>query len=654
MEYYGYVGKILYVDLTTGQIKTEPLDMEVAKKYLGGMGHSLKTAYDILKPGTAPLSPDNPIVISAGPLIGTLTPSSSKIDLVTKSATPANKEQTKNYVRFGTGGGNRFGFMMKNAGYDQIVITGRAKKPVYLKIINGDIEICNADDLWGKKDIYETTDELTNRYKNSGVYAIGKPGENLVESATGYLDKKNTMGKSGGAAVMGSKNLKAIVVYGTKGVKVHNPKRLMTLAKRQVERDRKLPYFTRPDTFAPWDAPLSRASSEWAALYPDELRENTLFGRTACFSCNLACKFCQEIKSGRFAGTIWHHAGITLVPAVGVSFGLKDYRDSMKFNQLLNSQGFELTTMLAMIAFVISLYERGVITKKDTGGLELKMGDIDVIIKLLQKVANREDIGDAMARGWYSLCQRVGVDAEVDGAGIAICKGTSLLPDARRPSIDFGIDDAYSLGPITLGIIVNPGAHHIYGITYDHNPSMDVAEYCRGLVVPRETIDRIASTDKFNIGRFQAYIEDGEAVYNSLGVCNTESRFGLNSVREYSEYYSAVTGVQMSPEELKKAGERVWNLYKLINVREGFTRADDKCPEAWIKAIKPAEETEEEEGKPWLRDYFGNLITSRADIEKMIDEYYDERGWDINTSVPTRNKLEELELEEFADSLRIR
>ena len=228
MEYYGFAGKILYVDSTTRRIRKKPLDIELARRFLGGGGINLRLAYDLLAPGTDPLSPENPLIIGASPLIGTLTPSASKVTLTAKRPTYASAiEENKHAVTMGKGGTSKFGYMLKNAGYDHVVITGRAEGPVFLRIANDDVDICDATDLWGKMDAYETTEELIRRYGRCGVYAIGRAGENLVRFSTGMVDGKGSLGKSGGAAVLGSKNLKAIIVYGDKGIKVSDSKRLL-------------------------------------------------------------------------------------------------------------------------------------------------------------------------------------------------------------------------------------------------------------------------------------------------------------------------------------------------------------------------------------------------------------------------------------------
>jgi len=229
MEYYGYAGTILYVDLTSGQIRKEPLDIDVARKYLGGAGVNYKLACDLIKPGEDPLSPDSPIIIGVGPLVGTIVPSAGKVQVTVKFPLPAS-EDGRYCVSTATSGSDKFGCMLKNAGYDHVVITGRAKGPVYLKIVDDDVEICDATDLWGRKDIYETTDELNDRHGSCGVFAIGRAGENLVRFSMAFCDFRRHLGRSGLGAVMGSKNLKAVVVRGTKGIKVKDSRRLMKAA----------------------------------------------------------------------------------------------------------------------------------------------------------------------------------------------------------------------------------------------------------------------------------------------------------------------------------------------------------------------------------------------------------------------------------------
>ena len=638
MHYYGYAGRILYVDLTSGQIRTDRLDMEMANKFLGGCGIGERLLYDLLEPGTDPLSPENPIVISAGPLVGTIVPSSSKIQLITKSATPANKERPRYYVGWSSAGANRFGMMMKNAGYDQIVITGRASRPVYLKILDDDIEVCNADDLWGKLDIFETTDELTRRHENSGVIAIGKGGENLVTFALALVDKVNSLGRNGGATVMGSKNLKAIAVYGTKGVRVWDPKKLLRLAgiinRELLEK--------MPDQNALKASAVRPLEGKWARLYPPELSKETLVEMTACASCAQGCKGTYEIKTGKFAGTQFITNFFGHVPRYGKYMELREYRDTMKLLNLLDRYGICYVTALAMIRFITELYERGKISKKETDGLDLKIGDIGTYMKLVEKMANREGIGDAMARGWNALSQTIGIDEDTYEQSRGVIKGTSIIIGAEERQL-----------PLLLETVVNPrGGMHQHPPVYFPNLSIDkLKDWCRDLATPEEAIDRIFANDDLNPGRFIKHVEDGEAIYFALGLCakGIGAMYGYRGFSLIDDLYWAVTGIQVTPKELKKIGERIWNLYKLLNVREGFSRLDDKYPRLWERSIDEPIKTFIM-GELQLRDYYDRRIT-HAYTQKVLDDYYEERGWEVDKGIPTREKLLELGLEEFVDLL---
>jgi len=645
MEYYGYAGRILYIDLTTGESRTEPLDMEMAKKFIGGSGIGTRLMFDLLKPGTNPLSPENPIILSAGTLVGTHTPQSSKIQLITKSATPANKKEPKYYVGWASGGSNRFGIMMKNAGYDQIVITGRASRPAYLKIVDDEVEICKADDLWGKKDISETTDELRARHKGSGVLAIGKSGENQVVFALGLIDKRDNFGRNGGATVMGAKNLKAIVIYGTRRVKVWDSRKLLELINSYRKRigggaplagkilpDKKPTQSLHPAPPRAWDI-------EWAKLYPPDLSKRLCVKTRACSNCITPCRTVFRADKGEFAGIemalgYWGH-----VPRYGKYMELKDYSHVMKLFDVCNRTGTCYVTALAMIKFLTALYERGVITKRDTDGLELKMGDFHSYLNLLEKIVNREGIGDTMALGWYALSERVGMDEDDYENGRGVIKGTSVIPGAEERSLS-----------LMFGNMVNPRPMHLHPRTYFFNVSLDeFKDWCRDLAMSEKDIERIFTSNTFDCGRFSKHNEEGESILYALGVCCFGPLLGFQSIRTLTEFYSAVTGIEITPEEMKKAGERIWNLYKLLNVREGFTRADDTCPGLWAKSMdEPIKEFIL--GELQLIDHFGRAIT-RYGLEEMFNNYYDEHGWDASRGIPTKQKLAELGLEEFVSAV---
>lgn len=623
MPYYGYAGKTLYVDLTTGEARTEPLDMEMAKKYIGGCGIGLRLLWDNLKPGTDPLSPDNPIILSAGTLTGTLVPSTSKMQMLTKSATPGSRGKPKYYVGIASGGSSRFGIMMKNAGYDQIVITGKASKPVYLNIDDHRIDICDASDMWGKMDVYQTADELMNRYRDSGTITIGKSGENMTVFSVAFIDKRDTIGRNGGATVMGSKNLKAILVHGTKGIKVRNPEKLLQLSdKINSEAVKHSPFL---------HAIIPSMSLPSSALPPNvELTE-----MRACSSCPTPCRTNYVVKSGEFAGSELRSGYWMLVPRYSQYMEIKNNMHTLKLIELFNNQGTCFMTSLAMIKFVTHLYESGVIGKEETGGLELKMGDFPSYMALAKKLVNREGIGDIMAQGWYALEERFGVEEGTYKNGRGVIKGTSVIPGAegRRMGLMFET-------------IVNPkGGMHLHPPAYYLNKSMDdFRSWCRDLAMSEEDIARIIHDNNFDCGRFTKHYEEGEPIYWSMGVCVFGVMLRYQTLKRLAELYSYATGIQITPQELKKAGERIWNLYKLLNVREGFNREDDRIPALWAKSLEhPIEDFVF--GKLQLTDYFGRQMTV-ADVEKMLDNYYDEHGWDIKTGIPKKEKLTELGLDE--------
>ena len=218
-----------------------------------------------------------------------------------------------------------------------------------------------------------------------------------------------------------------------------------------------------------------------------------------------------------------------------------------------------------------------------------------------------------------------------------VIKGTSVIPGAENRRLG-----------LLFETIVNPrGGMHLHPLAYFLNVSMDrFKEWCRDLSMSQEDIARIFTSDDFDYGRYERHIEDGESIYWALGVCSLGVMLGYQSLRLLADLYSCATGIQITPEELKKAGERIWNLCKLLNVREGFTRADDKFPGLWVRSIdEPIKEFVL--GKLQLTDYFGRPVT-HTDLKSVLDSYYDERGWGIDTGIPTRKKLAELELEEFA------
>lgn len=649
MEYVGYAGTILYIDLTSGEIKKEPLDMALAEKFLGGWGINYRLIWDLLKPGTDPLSPENPIVIGAGPLVGTLAPTACKIAATTKFALPAT-EDGRHYVASATGGSARFGVMLKNAGYDHVVITGRANGPVYLKIIDDDVEICDASQLWGAKDLYEASEELTSRYPDCGVIAIGQAGENLVRFAMTMIDKRRSLGKSGLGAVMGSKNLKAIVARGTKGVKISDPTRFMNMVDQlysPISAGAKLmadlaAHLMWPSVIAVNINPGVWSIFQWTELYGVKKWYEVKRDVKACTACWMACHAGYKIKDGEFAGLQTESGHYALAGVIGQKLELTDHREALKLLDMANRSGMCLFSMSSLLDWVTRLYAEGAITEKDTDGLALKR-DIATYIRLAEKLIRREgSLGNAMADGWFAVSKHVGRDARTDYVqGFGIAKGADCIYPARMAKLD----------PMrfTMGLTNPRGGHSPQGYSLTaipYQPLELIKTDAEGWGTPEDAISRIFQPTPyygaFNTARLTRHVEDFYSVGTSLGTCIMLHALGVLTAAAYAELYSAATGIQIDAQELKRRAERVYNLYKLLNVREGFTRKEDAAfPEVWLTPITTPDRREA------LTDYHRIRELTREDILRLLDDYYDERGWDIQQGIPTKEKVRELGLEEF-------
>lgn len=652
MDYYGYAGKIAYIDLTRGKVEEKPLDLDMAEKFLGGWGLSDRLIFDLLTPGLDPLSPDAPLILGAGPLCGTLVPGSGKCTADYKRPIEGHPTETKHPVSVAVGGTQKLATMVKSAGYDHIVITGRSPQPCYLYIGSDGIQILEALDLWGRKDLLETTDELRKRYHRPGsgtcgVWAIGEAGEKGVKWSQGIVDFRGTMGRFGGGAVLGSKNLKAVVAWGNQGVRVADPRRFLRLVDRKREEITHLPEY----------GCFSRLHGG-GNLHPDfppEAYDTTRICGRACSGCLGPEYDVHRIRDGEFEGLIY--AGFYWSLREFRSWlKLKDWRQLVAFANLMNRTGLDFVTAFKMIGFLAKMYARGVISKEDTGGVEIKMGDFDSYVKMTRKIIDKEDIFGVAAEGWYPIGRIVGMDKFDDFKdGLPIVKGGDILQDARFSR----------LTPNTLGCITFSKPQHTHNPTYyypdassyhGHDPkevepllmTLDYIKwaFANRMATTRFDFEKIFTRDGFNIGRLGKHCEDCKGVYNSLGVCDISPYGTKDPVQDLpflAEVYSAATGIAMTPDQLKKCGERVWNLNRLINAREGFHRQDDRWPTQYLDNTEIPVKLRS--GPSYLVDWFGRRM-KREDLPKILDDYYDERGWELN-GIPSKRKVEELGLEAF-------
>ena len=636
MDLPGYAGHILYVDLTRGKVNKEPLDTGLAKEFIGGWGITNRLAYDLIPPNTDPLSPENCIIIGTGPFSGTIVPGSAELLITTRF--PLNGSYAT-----ACGGGN-FALMLKLSGYDCVVISGRSPKPVYLKIEDDSVELCDAQDLWGR-DVFETVDELRRRYEPCSVIPIGPAGENLVKISVTSIDKGGTVGSGGLPAVMGSKNLKAIVaVQGTKGIRVADRLKLQRLVDEMLERI--MSYRLRPTLLdggffgmtAAWTQLKSKISencSQISLISAPDVKDIHYRSRKplACASCPTADKELNRLEEGPYAGMVTYMTHYGAMGTFGGTDMVEEYSRSIKFLDAANRYGICLFSFGIVRELMAYLYQNGTITKEDTGGVELA-DDFDTTMKLMKMTACREGFGDVLSEGILNAARKIGREAEDLPVHI---KGYNVFGDPRLTG----------MGTATVAQMVNParcgGCASIAGSlgSASYNMGRPIEQWVKEskrIDVPEDAMERIFSPTSFNAGRLNRYAEDWYSLSNCLGRCHRLYINRFFDAQTQAQLYTAITGVETTPAELYKAGERAWNLFKLLNVRAGFSRKDDMAPEAWFKPLKG------ENMEFPLMDYYKTTALTKDDIDRILDAYYDERGWNLKSGTPTAEKLTELGL----------
>jgi len=597
----GYTGKVLRIDLTSEKIATEPLNREWAKQFIGGKGLGARYLFEELKPGVDPLSPDNVLMIWTGPLVGTMVPLTSRYAVVTRSP------QTGTFLDSYAGG--YFGPELKYSGFDGVIIKGKANKPVYLWINDGKAEIRDAKNLWGKDNF--KTEQLIRKetgQKSARVASTGPAGEKLSLIAGVTSDLTRNAGRGGGGAVFGSKNLKAVACRGTMGVEVPNIDELMKMSKEMLLKD----VVENPDHAGSITdgTPIIVDMSQNAAILPtrdwssgefegsaginsDALKTRVLVRRKACMGCGIACGSWSKVNKGAFKGASTEGPEYETIGLSGSNCGIKNIEAIVKFAEECDKLGLDTMSAGSVTAFAMDLYERKILTKKDTGGLNLKFGDEQAFVKMPAMIANREHIGDALADGSKRAAKKIGKGAE---KLVVESKGSEYPAYDPRGSIGMALAYATS----------DRGA--------DHNRAWPVAQ------------DAYGSGDPWNPdGKAAICVEDNTrtSVKWSFIFCD----FYAVNFANMAKYYTSVTGVPADEAYLRSIGKRVWNLTRAFNAREGFTKKDDNLPERMEKEPLKSGKTK---GK----------FVPRADFEKMLTEYYKLWGWD-DQGRPTKKSLQE-------------
>ncbi len=619
-----FMGRILRIDLTEQKVEKETLSRDFLENYLGGRGIGAKVLFDELPPKIAPLSPENIIIFATGTLGGTFAPASSRLTVTSKSP------ETNLYCKSTVGG--HFSPELKFAGYDGIVVSGASPKPVYLYIKDDLVEIRDAGHLWGK-DVRETDRILKQELEDDriSVLSIGPAGENLVKYSAIMTNIYRAASRGGMGAVMGSKKLKAIAVRGTGSVKVASPGEFAKVALKARElvkddKDRFFRYFffgTQRGIVWANEAGFNPTRNFQTGYIKDAyriggeyVREKYITGETGCGSCVLCCGTFYKVDKGPFAGSHSEGPEWETCNSYGGRINTTNTEFLLRANELSNIYGLDISSAGGIIAFAMELYEKGLLTIEDTGGLDLSWGNTESVLELIRKIAYREGFGAVLAEGLSSISGRFN-----NSAGYAM--GIKGLP---MTSVDPRLTISYA-----LAFAVNPrGGDHLhseiicqFGATPEH---VKIAQKVSGSPEGAKPLSFVGKASMVK------YHEQICCASDSLGVCFFHT---LSSHRVSPEIlaslFETATGIPMSADKLQHVCERILNMERLVNIREGLTKKDDTLP-------RRAFEEEIQSGPS------KGLKLSEEAFNRVLEEYYELHGWDLN-GIPKKETLAKLGLE---------
>ncbi len=586
---FGWMGKIIKIDISNGKQETIKITNELRRKYLGGRGLGVKLYSDMCSSQIEPLSPENALIFLTGPLTG-IIPTAGRYQVISRSP-------LTNTICDSSSGGV-FGNQLKKTGLDGFIITGKAEKPVYLLITDNGIEIKDASHLWGKN-TQQTRDALTEKYSvKASVASIGPAGENQVVYAAIMNDKDRAAGRGGMGAIMGSKHLKAVVAIGSKEIQVAHPdalKELLTKVDRLIDKN---PVTGKSLQLLGTSVLVNVINAH--GMYPTENFQRGVFNdaegtsgekiaevllqkRSACFKCSIACGRSTKTENKEGEGpeyeTVW---------AFGAQLGINDLTKITEANYLCNELGLDTITTGSTIGCAMELYEKGVFPH------ELKWGDADILEKLVTDIAYKRGIGAELALGSKKLAEKYGKpELAMQVKGLEI------------PAYDPRGVQGQALAFATS----NRGGCHM-----------------RAYMIATEILGSPVFMDRYSINgkpEIVALLQDISAVVDSMILCRFLQL--AISISTFTEMVNVVTGLNYSDDELLEVGTRIYNLEREFNSKAGFTRQDDMLPSRFLE-----EDLEE-----------GSSRNRVVHLDKMLDEYYAVRGWDEN-GIPmevTKKKL---------------
>jgi aldehyde:ferredoxin oxidoreductase len=603
----GICGKLLEIDLTSGKTKDTLISGEMVEKYLGGRGLGARLLFDTLPPKTDPLSPENVLIFLTGPLTGSMVTGSSKFVVVTKS--PLTQGWCDSYSS------GRISVELKKAGYDGLILRGKANRPCYLRIDQKGAEIREADLIWGRNS-FETERMLREMEGDLpvGVSSIGPAGERLVKFACINSDLYRQAGRGGVGAVMGSKNLKAIVVRGSRGVDLHDRKKLIALNRENYQRALKSPVAqarmkygtpltlnvthaggilpTKNFQFGTWEKALEKIDS--VGVY------KSVKSHKACLSCFIHCSLVTEASEGKYKGITLEGPEYETLSLFGSNQLIDDLPAIMQANVLCDQLGIDTISAGNVIGFIMECFEKELISSSQTEGLEIRFGDSEASLAAIERMAMRQGFGDIMAEGVRAAAHTIGNGSERFAMHV---KGMEF--PGYEPRGAFGSGLSYAVSP--------RGACH-------RRAWPPAKEILGGY--PPYTIEGKAAMIK------ELYNEN--CVLHSLLVCDMPAKFIPLSLDDYSQYFQAATGETISKNDFLMVANRIETLIRMFNNREGFTRKDDTLPYRTLH-------------EPLLDGPAKGQCIGEENLNKMIDEYYALRGWDAS-GIPTEETLKRHQL----------
>jgi aldehyde:ferredoxin oxidoreductase len=628
-----YTGKTLWVDLTKQETKIEQTDPQMAQEYLGGAGFGIKMLYDLVKPGTDPLGPDNVLVFAPGPLTGTDSPCSSRLTITGRS--PATGA-----VGMATSGGE-FPAAMKLAGFDVIIIQGKAEKPVYLQVTNEKVVFRSAQKLMGMNAmdtqlfIKEDLGDLNYR-----VACIGQPGEKLSLMAA-IMNERRASARKGLGAVMGSKNLKAIAILGKHELTIAHPGRYKAARKELLERFKNsrtlykglANYGTSDAVDVTSELGIFPAKnfSDTGNFHPlekigYERQAQDIVRKNPCYKCPVGCSQVRIATEGDYPGVLTEGPEFESSFALAGTTGVSDLSALYLADRLCDDYGLDNMSVGNTIAFAMELYERGIISREETDGLELKFGNHQAMIEMIHHIAMRNGFGDVLADGAVKAAERIGKGSEYFAMHVK---------KLELPGYDVRGAKAHGLNYMTS----YTGA--------DHNRGYSAQEIFAGSIPMK--VNRLELKGKAELCKWNQVIETvlcDCSTFCSFLFSNADSFFnpapeGLSDeltelrIATVTEILSSATGIDFKPKDIMRIGERVNVLARCFNLREGFMRKDDYLPKRLA-----------EEGLPGGAS--AGAKTSKEDQDRLLDQYYQVFGYDPR-GVPLLTRLKDLGLSQVCD-----